>query len=316
MLKAKALCTVQNPEEPEITAQKLASVNPASREPAPQTPADRNPEPDKPAPQTPEAQSPAPEKAENAPASGIGGLIGGQQNMVIETFVEQEEIQPCIASLAMLLVQKDTLMKGFIRMLRQQYLGGNRSFSFSLGAWSREERQQIYQIFAEELCGLVDSVRLDRYSHVLSGNLIFTGPARGFLTGQYMEIGVFEIIRLAMEELAKTYNTEYRIYRNVRVTTKMGLPKNEFDIVIECQGHFYVVEVKSGGQFNSWGSLLEVGKAYGIVPHRLLLVDSYLTEEKAGRIETFCEYYAANLEDGMVRRKIMQMVGADLKKGE
>ena len=278
MLKAKALCAVQDMEVPEMTLQDIA-----------------------------------PEKI---PTVGISRLIGNHQNIVIESCDGQEVVQPCVASLAMLLVEKDVLMKGFIKTLRQQYLAGQKSFSFSLAAWNREDRQEIYEIFSEELCGLVDSVRLDRYSNILSGNLIFTGAARSFLNGQYMEIGVYEIIRHTMDELVQTHNAEYQLYRNVRVSTRTGLPKNEFDIVIECQGRFYVVEVKSGGQFNGWGNLLDVGKEYGIVPNRLLLVDSYLTEEKTGRIEAFCEYYAANLEDGMVRQKVMEMVGRDLEKGE
>lgn len=281
MLKAKALCVVQDMKEPEVTLQDIVQR--------------------------------APEKV---PAAGISRLIGSHQNIMIESFSKQAPIQSCVTNLAMLLVQKDALVKGFIKTLRQHYLAEQKSFSFSLEAWSREDQQLIYEIFSEELCGLVDSVRLDRYSNVLSGNLVFTKAARNFLNGQYMEIGVYEIIRRAMEELTKFHNTEYKLYRNVRVNTREGLIKNEFDIVIECQGYFYVVEVKSGGQFNSWGNLLEVGKEYGIVPHRLLLVDSYLTEEKAGRIQAFCEYYAANLEEKEVHQKVIEMVGRDLKKGE
>lgn len=88
--------------------------------------------------------------------------------------------------------------------------------------------------------------------------------------------------------------------------------KNEFDIVIEWNGIAYVVEVKSGKQFNAWGSLLEIGKEYGIIPDRLLLVDSYLPNERANRIESFCRYYVCNLKNGSLKQKVIQMIRNDL----
>lgn len=290
MIKAKALCAVQDIHEPEVIHRG-------------------------PAMQMQNHQQLQVQQPQVIPAPGIENLIGKQQNFVIESYGGQDDVRACVTRLAVLLVKQDALLKGFIRKLRQQYTDRQKGFSFSLSAWSKEEKRMIREIFVEELCGIVDSVNDDRYGDILSGNLVFTTAARLFLDGQYMEIGVYELIKEAMEELAATYQVSYRLYRNVKVTTKTGYPKNEFDIVIECQGKFYVVEVKSGVQFNGWGNLLEVGKEYDIVPHRLLLVDSYLTAEKAGRIEAFCEYNVSNLEDDMVHRKVIEMVGRDLKKG-
>lgn len=245
-------------------------------------------------------------------STGIAGLIGKKQNIVIESYGEAEDVKDCITRLAMLLVKKDSLMKKFIRKLRNQYCENQKAFCFSLAAWSKEEKKEIREIFAEELCGVVECVDGDDSSDIITGNLVFSTEARSFLTGTYMEIGVYEIIKEAMEELAAKHGVPYKLYRNVKVTTKTGFPKNEFDIVIECQGIFYVVEVKSGGQFDAWGNLLEVGKEYDIVPHRLLLVDSYLSEEKAGRIEEFCKYYVSNLEQDTLKQKVLLMVGNDL----
>lgn len=284
MLKVKALCVVDDIHTPEVV-------------------------PSGPVPETPGIPL---QPTCDTPVAGIDALIAGKQNFVIESAADQQEVRDYIISLALLLVRKDALLKSFIRKFRLLYAENQKEFSFSLDAWSPEERQAIYQIFQEELCGLVESVHVDRFACRITGNLVFSNPARKFLTGGYMEIGVFEVIRQAVEELAAARNMEYKLYRNVIVSTRDGHLKNEFDVVIECQGKFYVVEVKSGGYFNDWGSLLEVGKTYNIVPHRLLLVDSYLTNTQAGRIETFCEYFVSNLENDMIRNKVIEMVGSDL----
>ena len=71
------------------------------------------------------------------------------------------------------------------------------------------------------------------------------------------------------------------------------------------------MEVKSGKHFNSWGDLLEVGKDYGIVPDRLLLVDSYLSDIQANRIESFCKYYVSNLNGNSFKEKLTEMISND-----
>ena len=290
MIKAKALCMVPDVHTPEIL-------------PYPPVPAISNVQQEQHSPPTSEF-----------PISGIEGIFAQKQDVIIESTGKQESIPDCITNLALLLVQKDFLLKPFIRKLRQQYIEQHVPFSFSLAAWNPAERKEICDIFSEELCGVVGSVSFDRNHSILAGNLIFSSPARKFLTGEYMEIGVTELIRQAMDELASRHPITYQLYRNVVVSTKDGNTRNEFDIVIECQGFYYVVEVKSGVNFNSWDKPREVGKTYGIVPNRLLLVDSYLTEEKAGRIEHFCEYYVSNLEMEILKSKVIEMVGNDLRK--
>ena len=290
MIKAKALCMVPDIQTPEIL-------------PYPPIPAVL---------ETQQAQPSSP--VIGVSYSGIEGILAKKQDFIIESSEKQEAIPDYITNLALRLVQKDPLMKPFIRKLRQQYIEQQKAFSFSLAAWSPAERKEICEFFSEELCGIVGSVAFDRNHSVLTGNLVLSTPARNFLTGEYMEIGVTELIRQAMEEMTNCQHIPYQLYRNVVVSTKDGYIKNEFDIVIECQGLYYVVEVKSGANFNSWDKPREIGKTYGIVPHRLLLVDSYLTEEKAGRIEHFCEYYVSNLETEILKGKVIEMVGNDLRK--
>ena len=252
--------------------------------------------------------------ASEVPAAGIEGILAQKQDFIIASTGNQESVPDCITSLALLLVQKDALMKPFIRKLRQQYIEQQIPFSFSLAAWSPAERKEICEFFSDELCGIVGSVNFDRCHNILTGNLVLSGPARKFLTGEYMEIGVTEIIRQAMEELSSRHSITYQLHRNVVVSTTDGHKQNEFDIVIECQGFYYVVEVKSGVNFNAWDKPRGVGQTYCIVPHRLLLVDSYLTDVQAGRIEHFCEYYVSNLKKDMLKNKVIEMVGTDLRK--
>lgn len=244
--------------------------------------------------------------------TGIKGLIGKKQNIVIESYGEDEDVRDCITRLAVLLVKEDPLMKGFIRKLRQQYCNKQKPFSFSIDGWSETDKQKIRHIFSEELCGVVDSVDVDSNPNIVSGNLVFSPAAYRFIAGQYMEIGVYEIVKEVMKEIAARCKIRWNVYRNVVVTTKNGVPKNEFDVVIECEGMFYVIEVKSGETFSAWGSLVDSGREYGIVPDRLLLVDSWLSDEKAGRIEEHCQYYVANMENDTLRKKLLKMISNDL----
>lgn len=260
----------------------------------------------------PEKKPIAPVIMKTKMSTGIEGLVGRKQNMVIESYGDKSAVKEWITSLAVELVKKDELIKDFILRLRKQYTNKMKEFSFSLSSWNEEEKQMIRHLFREEMCGIVDSVDAPETSDRICGNLVLSTEAQNFLNGQYMEIGVYEMIREVLDELAVKHNTTYKLYRNVIVSTKEGQTKNEFDIVIEWNGILYVVEVKSGKQFNAWGNLLEIGQEYGIVPDRLLLVDSYLPDVKANRIESFCRYYVSNLKNGSLKQKVTEMINNDL----
>lgn len=283
MLKTKTLRVVENIDEPEANINDSQVLKEAMKPPT----------------------------GECEKVDGIERLVGKKQNMIIESYGVVDDVDEWITSLAVLLVKYDSLLKGFINKLRAQYANGKKEFSFSVAAWNEDERKIICDIFKNELCGIVDSIMIDKNHDIISGNLIFSAEARKFLGGQYMEIGVFELLKTVMEEISARCKTNYRLYRNVIVATKNGRIKNEFDIVIECEGIFYVVEVKSGKHFNSWGDLLEVGKEFSIVPDRLLLVDSYLSDIQAKRIESFCKYYVSNLNSNSFREKVTEMISND-----
>lgn len=74
----------------------------------------------------------------------------------------------------------------------------------------------------------------------------------------------------------------------------------------------YVIEIKSGKQFRDYDKLARIGREYGIVPNRLLLVQNYLTTEQMETVEYFCEYYCANLEQDNLEHKLITMLENDL----
>ena len=133
-----------------------------------------------------------------------------------------------------------------------------------------------------------------------------------FLTGRYLELAVYQTIKDVLQELSVKYHAEYEIYRNVRVADREGRLKNEFDIAFQFNGIWYIVECKSGKCFSDWGSFAELGVTYNIVPDRLLLVDSYISDSKAECIEYFCDYYVCNLSGNTLQEKVTKMVINDL----
>ena len=143
--------------------------------------------------------------------------------------------------------------------------------------------------------GVISVLRYIPETELLNGKIIFSSKAQMFMTGQYLEIAVYEYTRLIVEELASKHNKTYEIYRNVRVATKEGILKNEFDLVIEFNGTFYVVEIKSGKNFREFDKYMYIGQEYKIVPNRFLLVDNYLTDVNAETVEYFCDYYVSTL---------------------
>ena len=251
-------------------------------------------------------------KAKALKAVDIHGLVAKKQNMVIESYGEDEAVRECMIRLAVLLMAEDSLIKGYILKLRQQYRQETKSFCFSIARWNETEKNKLRDIFSKEFCGIVDSVDVTSDPDMISGNLVLSSKARVFLEGNYMEIGVYEIIKNVMEEIAKEYKVSWKMYRNVQVATWDGVRKNEFDTVIECNGIYYVVEVKSGKNFRDWDSLVETGRRYNVVPGRLLMIDSWLSDEKVLRIEERCKYYVSNLKKDTLREKIYRMITSDL----
>lgn len=279
MLKAKALCAVNGNVAPEIKP--LMAV----------------------------VETPVP--ATDTHCNGLYDLLGGMQNIVIESVGSDETIPEAVGQLAIRMMKNNDLIKDLLHELRQLYIRGQKDFRLSLAGRSDAEKKQIISLF-QDMAGLVSNVRYFSEFQSLNGSLIAMPKAQMFLTGRYLELAVYQTIKDVLQELSVKYHAEYENYRNVRVADREGKLKNEFDIAFQFNGIWYIVECKSGKCFSDWGSFAELGVTYNIVPDRLLLVDSYISESKAECIEYFCDYYVCNLSGNTLQEKVTKMVINDL----
>lgn len=242
--------------------------------------------------------------------NGLHDLIGGMQNIVIESVGSDEKIPEAVGQLAIRMMKNNDIIKDLLHELRQLYIRGQKDFRLSLEGRSDAEKRQIISLF-QDMVGLVSNVRYISEFQSLNGSLVVMPKSQMFLTGQYLELAVYQTIKDVLQELSVKYHADYEIYRNVRVADREGKLKNEFDIAFQFNGIWYIVECKSGKCFSDWGSLAELGVTYNIVPDRLLLVDSYISDSKVECIEYFCDYYVCNLSANTLQEKVAKMVSND-----
>lgn len=242
---------------------------------------------------------------------GLHDLIGNLQNIVIESVANDEKIPEAVEQLAIKIMQNNNIMRDPLYELRQLYIRGKKDFCLSLVDRSNAEKKQIISLF-EEMAGLVSNIHYYPEVQSLNGSLVVMPKAQLFLTGQYLELAVYRIIKDVLQELGEKYKVDYEIYRNVRVADRDGKLKNEFDIAFQFNEIWYIVECKSGKCFSDWGSFAELGVTYNIVPNRLLLVDSFISDSKAECIEYFCDYYVCNLAGNTLCEKVTKMIGNDI----
>ncbi|OUQ49704.1 DUF1887 family protein [Lachnoclostridium sp. An118] len=278
MLKAKALCAVNGNLAPEIRP--LMSVG----------------------------EAPVP--TADTHGNGLRDLIDGIQNIVIESVGSDEKIPEAVGQLAIKMMKNNDLIKDLLHELRQFYIRGQKDFRLSLAGKSDAEKKQIISLF-QDMAGLVSNVRYFPAFQSLNGSLVVMPKAQMFLTGQYLELAVYQTIKGVLQKLSVKYKAEYEIYRNVRVADSEGKLKNEFDIAFQFNGIWYIVECKSGQCFSDWSSFAELGVTYNIVPDHLLLVDAYISDSKAECIEYFCDYYVCNLSGNTLQEKVTKMVMSD-----
>ena len=279
MVKAKALCAVSGNAAPEIRP--LMSV------------------------------VEAPAQAADTHGNGLHDLIGGTQNIVIESVGSDEEIPEAVGQLGIRMMKSNVLIKDLMHELRQHYIRGQKDFRLSLAGRSDAEKKQIISLF-QDMAGFVGNIRYCAEFQSLNGSLVMMPNAQQFMTGQYLELAVYQTIKDVLQELSVKYHAEYEIYRNVRVADREGRLKNEFDVAFQFNGILYIVECKSGKCFSDWGSIADVGLTYNVVPNRLLLVDSFISDSWVQQIEYGCQYYVSNLSGNTIQEKVKKMVVNDL----
>lgn len=244
-------------------------------------------------------------------SSELTCLVGNNQNMIIESFMSNEHIPTAISGLAIRMMKYDAIIRDIINELRISYVLKKSDFHISLAGKSKAEKDIIISLL-QDMYGVISVLHYTPETELLNGKIIFSPKAQMFMTGQYLEIAVYEYAKLIVEELAGKHNKTYEIYRNVRVATEEGILKNEFDLVIELNRTFYVVEIKSGKNFREFDKYMYIGQEYKIVPNRFLLVDNYLTDANAETVEYFCDYYVSNLSGESLKAKIVTMIENDI----
>lgn len=240
-------------------------------------------------------------------------LTKKSQNIKIECSETANLVPNTVENIAYKMLELDEVIKGFLKDLRVLYVTKKEDFHFDLSEVSKEKKTESITLF-QNLYGVVSDVRYCADCDVLNGKIVFSPKAQMFITGQYMEIAIRKVVRDVLTILEEKHKKKFKLYSNTKVTTTDGKLKNEFDLIIENvdDSIVYVIEIKSGKNFHDFDKLARIGRKYGIVPNRLLLIDNYLSISQMETIEYFCEYYCANLEQDNLKEKLITMIENDL----
>ncbi len=229
------------------------------------------------------------------------------QNIILDE-ASKERVPSGVEELSYKLMRHDSLIKEYIVTLRDNFKCKREDFHFSLAGKTEEEKKIIVELF-EEMYGIVTLLHYCPDTQMLNGRISLAPKAQGFILGQYMEIAVCKQVKDVLADLSAKHHKKFEVYRNVKVSTKEGLTKNEFDVVIESEeGDIWVIEVKSGHCFRNHPQYTSIGRTYGIVPNHFLLVSNSLTEKQCETVQYFCDYYACNLEEGSLTQKLTAMI--------
>jgi hypothetical protein len=238
-----------------------------------------------------------------------------KQNMIIESISGDQELIPqAVENLAYRMMCMDSVTRDIISELRALYVQKKESFHICLDYISGDSKKEVIELL-RSMYGIIYGVSYCTDCDILSGKIVLSNKAQRFITGQYMEIATKKVVKDVLNEMETLHGIHYELYNNVKVNTLDGMIKNEFDLVIKdvSDSIVYVIECKSGKNFDDFDKLSRIGKEYGIVPNRLLLIDNYLSEDQMEIVEYFCDYYVTNLEHDNIKNKLTKMLENDLK---
>lgn len=215
-----------------------------------------------------------------------------------------------IGEMAMKMIHIHKDIEDVLNGINKAYSRGETKFIVSLRGKEKEQKQRILS-WLEEMKGAVGNYFYDCQEESVGGFLEDMPRARKFLTGGYMEIAIAKETEKIVSKLANQYRQTFEVKSNVQVTTLDGSQRNEFDVVILFGQMLYVIEVKTGNYFREYTKYYSIGRRYGIIPNRILLVDSQLTEDEADRAEYFSEYYVSTFE--RFEEKLIHMISTDME---
>lgn len=241
-------------------------------------------------------------------------LTKRSQDIIIEYSQSSDLVPHAVETLACEMLQLDADVRDLLNNLRVLYVSKRENFHLSMRGLSKEAKTRIIDLF-KCMYGVVAEVHYCADCDVINGKLIHSPKAQMFITGQYMEIAIRKIVSDVLSEIEKKHRKQFKLYANTKVTTVDGKLKNEFDLIVENVSDtiIYVIEIKSGKNFRDFDKLMRIGREYGIVPNRLLLIGNYLTTSQVETIEYFCEYYCTNLEQDNLKQKLITMIENDLE---
>lgn len=243
--------------------------------------------------------------------SQITALPQFSQNIIIEPSNGEDTVPESVISLSYRIMEHDEILKDIINDLRALFVCKREDFHISLSSKSQAEREIIIGLF-QDMVGIISPLRYCQDCNMLNGKLSLSVKAQRFITGQYLELALYKETRDLLEVLSTKHCKPYKLYRNVKIATAEGRLKNEFDLVIDFDGIIYVIEIKSGRNFRDFDKYMRIGREYGIVPDRFMLVDNFLSAEQADTAEYFCDYYVTNLQNGNFVKKLTAMIENDL----
>lgn len=246
-----------------------------------------------------------------AAVSQIIGLPQFSQNIIIEPSNEEDTVPESVIALSYRMMEHDEILKDVINDLRTLFICKREEFHISLSSKSQAECDTIVGLF-QDMVGIISTFHYCQDCDMLNGKLCLSAKAQRFITGQYLELALYKETRGLLEVLSMKHCKPYKLYRNVKITTDEGRLKNEFDLVIDFDGIIYVIEIKSGRNFRDFDKYMRIGRKYGIVPDRFMLVDNFLSAEQADTAEYFSDYYVSNLQDGNFVKKLITMIENDL----
>lgn len=222
---------------------------------------------------------------------------------------EEMDYDPAIEELAMKILADYDILRELIGIMRTAMQKGTRKFYYYMQHKTEKERETICNLI-KQMIGIVAEYNYDESCCLLSGGLQMTPRAKDFINGKFMEIAIGALTEKVVNLLAVSRNVDhYKVQRNVIVSD--GVHKNEIDLLITLGNEIFFVEIKSGACFRDYERYHTLGLRYGVIPDRILLVNSDITKEEAARIKYFCSYYASSLSTYITTLQTMLLNGME-----
>lgn len=203
-----------------------------------------------------------------------------------------KEFSRATTDLAVSMMTHHEALHDFLGELRRAASSPSREFRYSMERLSEEQKEQVV-CHLGRMVGLLINVFHNRAAGVISGKISDIPACIEFVKGGYLELAIETITRREVDRFCQEHGLEGQVRRNVVVTD--GQAKNELDILLEIGGTKMFIEVKSG-TCTDFQKYYFIGKRYGLIPDRILLVSAQLSDDQCCQLHDFLEYYTANLD--------------------